>query len=497
MENNPTLMRMCVALAFLLSFTSASEETSCGPIKTSTCQRNSNSGADVHCESDSAPHSCSNRNEDKEKLKYHFHVNEPLKFRGVYPFPVDPIPRRNCFDKEAMEFLQKGLPVVLEQCTFQKPALKWTIEYLKENLKDEDHTAYFSQTRQFLYYDDDHMKGTYKEWKPPITKKFLYFSNFTKLMKEIEEADNGSRAYFQSLIYLQEGVSAAMQNDIDSFNYTWLLDLVTRFSWGEDVTNLLLVGMPDVVTPAHFDVLENLYVQIFGRKRVILFSPDYFRCLYPHPVGHPHDRQTQVDFDKPNFDWFPRFREIRGMEVALEPGEVLYIPNLWWHYIESEMHSNTISINFWFEAKNASKVDDARKKKTNATDIEAENNKESHQEYDNPRENKEQPEDSEETLKEHSEETGTSNSEQISEHSDESKADETMAKGTEEEKDGKEFEETDLNQEEEGVKEIELSAAEYLILLRETEISLYKATLSHAKVKKILDELLSGRFDHI
>lgn len=68
--------------------------------------------------------------------------------------------------------------------------------------------------------------------------------------------------YFQSLIYLQEGVSAAMQNDVDSFNYTWLLDLVTRFSWGEDVTNLLLVGMPDVVTPAHFDVLENLYVQV-------------------------------------------------------------------------------------------------------------------------------------------------------------------------------------------------------------------------------------------
>lgn len=53
-----------------------------------------------------------------------------------------------------------------------------------------------------------------------------------------------------------------MQNDVDSFNYAWLLDLVTRFSWGEDVTNLLLVGMPDVVTPAHFDVLENLYVQV-------------------------------------------------------------------------------------------------------------------------------------------------------------------------------------------------------------------------------------------
>ena len=53
-----------------------------------------------------------------------------------------------------------------------------------------------------------------------------------------------------------------MLHDIDSFNYTWLLDLVTRMKWGEDVTNLLLVGMPDVVTPAHYDILENLYVQV-------------------------------------------------------------------------------------------------------------------------------------------------------------------------------------------------------------------------------------------
>ena len=54
-----------------------------------------------------------------------------------------------------------------------------------------------------------------------------------------------------------------------------------------------------------------------------------------------------------------------------------------------------------------------------------------------------------------------------------------MVGGTEGKKDGKESDEVDLN---EDVKEIELSAAEYLILLRETEVSLFKATRSHAKV---------------
>ena len=53
-----------------------------------------------------------------------------------------------------------------------------------------------------------------------------------------------------------------MLKDIDSFNYTWLLDLVRRVNWGEELANMLFVGMHDVVTPAHFDILENLYVQV-------------------------------------------------------------------------------------------------------------------------------------------------------------------------------------------------------------------------------------------
>ena len=36
---------------------------------------------------------------------------------------------------------------MLENCTFHKPAMKWTIEYISENLQDEDHVAYFSKNR--------------------------------------------------------------------------------------------------------------------------------------------------------------------------------------------------------------------------------------------------------------------------------------------------------------------------------------------------------------
>ena len=48
------------------------------------------------------------------------------------------------------------------------------------------------------------------------------------------------------------------------------------------------------VTPAHYDEQQNFFAQIKGHKRCILFPPNQFECLYPYPVHHPCDRQSQV-----------------------------------------------------------------------------------------------------------------------------------------------------------------------------------------------------------
>ena len=49
------------------------------------------------------------------------------------------------------------------------------------------------------------------------------------------------------------------------------------------------------MTPAHYDEQQNFFAQLCGRKRVILFPPGEFGALYPFPVHHPNDRQSQVD----------------------------------------------------------------------------------------------------------------------------------------------------------------------------------------------------------
>ncbi|KAJ8319116.1 hypothetical protein KUTeg_004207 [Tegillarca granosa] len=83
------------------------------------------------------------------------------------------------------------------------------------------------------------------------------------------------------------------------------------------------------ITPVHYDEQENLFSQLKGHKRFIMFPPSQFDCLYPYPVYHPCDRQSQVDFDEPDFERFPNFKKAHGFETFVGPGDVLYIPMYW------------------------------------------------------------------------------------------------------------------------------------------------------------------------
>jgi hypothetical protein len=60
--------------------------------------------------------------------------------------------------------------------------------------------------------------------------------------------------------------------------------------------NQLLVAQEGNVMTVHYDEMENLFAQVQGTQRILLFSPEMFPCLYPYPYHHPHDRQSQVPF---------------------------------------------------------------------------------------------------------------------------------------------------------------------------------------------------------
>lgn len=146
--------------------------------------------------------------------------------------------------------------------------------------------------------------------------------------------------------------------DFVNFNWSWASKQQKQNRWGPLTSNLLLIGMEGNVTPVHYDEQENFFAQIYGYKRFLLFHPDQFENLYPYPVYHPHDRQSQVDLENPDFEKFPNARHISGMEGIVGPGDVLYIPMYWWHQVESiPGQGETISVNFWYMAGSSDKVE--------------------------------------------------------------------------------------------------------------------------------------------
>lgn len=99
-------------------------------------------------------------------------------------------------------------------------------------------------------------------------------------------------------LYLQQGlnntVGPEIVKDFLTFDWEFCNSKQSRHNWGPITYNLLLIAMEGNVTPCHYDEQQNLFAQIYGYKRCILFPPSQFECLYPYPVYHPHDRQSMV-----------------------------------------------------------------------------------------------------------------------------------------------------------------------------------------------------------
>lgn len=87
--------------------------------------------------------------------------------------------------------------------------------------------------------------------------------------------------------------------------------------------------------------MDNLLVQVTGRKRVVLFPPSEVTKLYLNG-----DKSQVMDIDNPDMDRFPLFSQAQRYECCLDPGDVLFIPALWFHNVTSIDFGVAVNL-FW------------------------------------------------------------------------------------------------------------------------------------------------------
>lgn len=107
------------------------------------------------------------------------------------------------------------------------------------------------------------------------------------------------------------------------------------------------VGPAGTVTPLHCDYDDNIFAQVWGTKRIFLAPPHHDEFLYPSEAnailfGSP------VNPEAPDFDQFPLAREASLVEVIVNPGDMLYVPAGWYHYVRALTFS--LSSNRWARA---------------------------------------------------------------------------------------------------------------------------------------------------
>ena len=171
---------------------------------------------------------------------------------------------------------------------------------------------------------------------------------------------NNNELFDVKFYYLQTSLGEAvpeLMEDYCRWNAYSFQNFAVKMKWGPLTANLLLIGMKGALTPLHFDEQENIFLQLNGKKEVLLFNQYCGDALYSFPYGHACDRQSMINAEFPFVNdnkihnkysnlYFENNSKAQCFRAILKPGDALYIPNGWWHEFVN-LNDFATSVTFW------------------------------------------------------------------------------------------------------------------------------------------------------
>jgi hypothetical protein len=216
--------------------------------------------------------------------------------------------------------MQARRPVKVTGLTAGWDATRWTFDSLREMAGDRKVTALL---------DLPPAGGVL----PGGQQRYEQEMGFAEFLDHAERARSAAPCY---LGYTRP--EELIPGYADAFDFT---PLTPADLYGTDTR--LWIGSGGTCSGLHSDLKDNVFAQIYGRKRVILVPFAQTPLVYPF---RDNIANSQVNPELVDPARFPKFQRARVYDTVVGPGDVLYIPRGWWHYLRSE--SPSISINHWF-----------------------------------------------------------------------------------------------------------------------------------------------------
>ncbi|CAL8072283.1 unnamed protein product [Orchesella dallaii] len=231
-------------------------------------------------------------------------------------------------------FHQTRKPVVIRGCDIGPCKEKWSPEYLISNCPPEKKVkVHKSKERQLDFR----------------RKNFIYdtisFRHLIWLCSgiESEEVEEEKYQYFWYLRSIGEDPRGKDVSDISVHFPTLAADLKIPDVFPNEsfFSSVFRITSPHLQLWTHYDTCDNILIQIRGRKRIVFYPPTEALNLYLDG-----DKSEIVDIDNPDFERYPKFRDVEHFEVILEEGDIVFIPALWFHNVTALDYSISVNV-FW------------------------------------------------------------------------------------------------------------------------------------------------------